>query len=113
VSLECLACQLTAGERELTGGRIFQTEHWVVEHCIGTLGVGTLILKPFRHIVGLADMSDAEGADLGPLMQRATSTIKALTGADQVIRMSVFTRGDGRPSPRTAAATSRRGSGRR
>src|SRR5262249_44990661 len=73
VSLECMACQLTAGERGLAGGRIFQTEHWVVEHCIGTLGVGTLILKPFRHIVGLADMSDAEAADLGPLMQRATS----------------------------------------
>jgi len=84
VPLECMACQLTAGERELAGGRIFQTEHWVVEHCIGTLGVGTLILKPLRHIVGLADMSDAEAADLGPLMKRAPSIIKALTGADQV-----------------------------
>jgi diadenosine tetraphosphate (Ap4A) HIT family hydrolase len=84
VSLDCVACQLTAGERDLSGGRIFQTEHWVLEHCIGTLGVGTLILKPFRHIVGLADMSDAEAADLGPLMQRATSIIKSLTDADQV-----------------------------
>jgi len=84
VSLECMACRLTAGERELAGGRIFQTEHWVVEHCNGTLGVGTLILKPFRHIVGLADMSDAEAAELGPLMQRATGVIKALTNADQV-----------------------------
>jgi diadenosine tetraphosphate (Ap4A) HIT family hydrolase len=79
-----MACQLTAGERELVGGSIFRTDHWVVEHCIGTLGVGTLILKPLRHIVGLADMSDAEAADLGPLMQRATSIIKALTDADQV-----------------------------
>jgi len=55
-----------------------------VEHCIGTLGVGTLILKPLRHIVGLADMSDAEAVELGPLMQRATSVIKGLTDADQV-----------------------------
>jgi diadenosine tetraphosphate (Ap4A) HIT family hydrolase len=84
VSLDCMACQLTAGERDLLGGRIFQTENWVVEHCIGTLGVGTLILKPLRHIVGLADMSDAEAADLGLLMQRATSIIKALTDSDQV-----------------------------
>jgi diadenosine tetraphosphate (Ap4A) HIT family hydrolase len=84
VSLDCMACQLTAGERDLLGGRIFQTEHWVVEHCIGTPGVGTLILKPLRHIVGLADKSDAEAADLGPLMQRATSIIKALTDSDQV-----------------------------
>ena len=84
MSFECMACQLTAGERELVGGSIFRTDHRVVEHCIGTLGVGTLILKPLRHIVGLADMSDAEAADLGPLMQRATSIIKALTDADQV-----------------------------
>jgi diadenosine tetraphosphate (Ap4A) HIT family hydrolase len=84
VSLECMACQLAAGERELIGGCIFRTEYWVVEHCVGTLGVGTLILKPLRHIVGLADMSDAEAADLGPLMQRATSIIRALTDADQV-----------------------------
>jgi diadenosine tetraphosphate (Ap4A) HIT family hydrolase len=84
VSLECMACQLTAGERELAGGRIFQTDHWVVEHCVGTLGVGALILKPLRHIVALADMSDAEAAELGPLMQRASSIIRALTDADQV-----------------------------
>ena len=51
-----MACQLTSGERDLAGGRIFQTEHWVVEHCAGTLGVGTLILKPLRHIVGRAEM---------------------------------------------------------
>jgi diadenosine tetraphosphate (Ap4A) HIT family hydrolase len=79
-----MACQLTAGERELAGGRIFQTDHWVVEHCVGTLGVGALILKPLRHIVALADMSDAEAAELGPLMQRASSIIRALTDADQV-----------------------------
>jgi diadenosine tetraphosphate (Ap4A) HIT family hydrolase len=79
-----MACQLIAGERELVGGRIFQSECWVVEHCIGTLGVGTLILKPLRHIVALADMSEAEAADLGPLIRRATSIIRALTDADQV-----------------------------
>jgi len=69
VSLECMACQLTAGERELAGGRIFQTDHWVVETASGR-SRGALILKPLRHIVALADMSDAEAAELGPLMQR-------------------------------------------
>lgn len=79
-----MACQLTAGERDLAGGRIAESEHWVVEHCIGTLGVGALILKPYRHIIGLDEMSNAEAADLGPLMQRTTAIIKSLTGADQV-----------------------------
>lgn len=84
VSSDCIACQLTAGERHLVGGRISQGEHWVVEHCIGTLGVGTLILKPFRHVVGLHAMSTAEAAELGPMLQRTTSIIRELTGADQV-----------------------------
>ena len=84
MSHECMACQLTASDRGLAGGRIFETDHWVVEHCVGTLGVGTLILKPFRHIVALADLSDAEAAELGPLMKRATSIIEVLTDADQV-----------------------------
>lgn len=84
MSLECMACLLTAGERELPGGRIFRSEHWVVEHCIGTLGVGTLILKPLRHVVSLGDMSNAEAASLGPLLQRTTSIIRTLTDADQI-----------------------------
>ena len=46
---DCLACELIAGERELPGGRVFATDHWVVEHCVGPLGVGTLLVKPFRH----------------------------------------------------------------
>ena len=46
---ECLACRLTAGDEPLPGGRIHATEHWLVEHCIGPLGTGTLIVKPFRH----------------------------------------------------------------
>lgn len=84
MSLECTACQLTAGTRDLPGGRIFRTERWVVEHCIGTLGGGTLALKPFRHITRLAEMSDEEAAELGPLVQQTTSIIEALTDADQV-----------------------------
>lgn len=79
-----MACRLSAGELDLPGGRIFQTDHWVVEHCIGSLGVGTLILKPFRHIVGLADMSNAEAAQLGLLLQRTSSIIRTLTEADQI-----------------------------
>ena len=46
---ECLGCGLTGGKLDLPGGRIYATEHWVVEHCIGPLGVGTLIVKPLRH----------------------------------------------------------------
>ena len=56
----CLACDLAAGRQELPGGRIYQTEHWLVEHCVGPLPVGTLVLKPRRHCLHIWDLKDAE-----------------------------------------------------
>ncbi|MGH2829973.1 MAG: HIT family protein [Actinomycetota bacterium] len=84
MSQECEGCRLTSGASPLPGGRIFQTEHWVVEHCVGTLGIGTLILKPFRHTVRLSDLSVDEAAELGPLITHMTSLVEELTAADQV-----------------------------
>ena len=80
----CLACDLTGGRRDLPGGRIHATAHWVVEHCIGPLGVGTLIVKPMRHCLHVADLTEEEAAELGPLLRRMTATIQELTQADQV-----------------------------
>jgi diadenosine tetraphosphate (Ap4A) HIT family hydrolase len=48
---DCIACALTNGNVDLPVGRIYATAHWVVEHSIGPFGVGTLIVKPFRHCV--------------------------------------------------------------
>ena len=31
----CLACDLTAGRLPLPGGRIHETDYWIVEHCVG------------------------------------------------------------------------------
>lgn len=64
-----MACDLTAWRDELHGGEIGRTDAWVVEHCVGPLGVGTLIIKPVRHCVGLWDSTDDEAADLGPVMR--------------------------------------------
>jgi diadenosine tetraphosphate (Ap4A) HIT family hydrolase len=80
----CEACRLTNGDAPLPGGRVFQTPHWVVEHCIGALGVGTLIVKPFRHRMHVSDLTMEEAAELGPLLQRTTRVIQTLAAADQV-----------------------------
>jgi diadenosine tetraphosphate (Ap4A) HIT family hydrolase len=81
---DCYACRLTAGEEALPGGRIFATRTWVVEHCTGALGVGALIVKPFRHCLHLWDLSADEAAELGPLLQQVSSAVCDLTAADQV-----------------------------
>ena len=81
---ECLACELTAGERELPGGCIRETSHWRAEHCVGPLGVGTLIVKPKRHVLHVADLNDEEAAEVGPLLHQASRVVSELTHADQV-----------------------------
>jgi diadenosine tetraphosphate (Ap4A) HIT family hydrolase len=79
----CLACDLASGRAPLPGGAILHTEGWAVEHCIGPLGVGTLIMKPLRHVIRFADLSPEESAEFGPLLQRIAAAVLAETGADQ------------------------------
>lgn len=79
----CLACDLTAGRQPLPGGIILRADHWTVEHCIGPLGVGTLIVKPLRHVLRFADLTRDEAAEFGTLMQRVSEAVLAETGADQ------------------------------
>jgi diadenosine tetraphosphate (Ap4A) HIT family hydrolase len=79
----CLACDLTAGRRELPGGTILRTEHWAVEHCIGPLGVGTLIVKPLRHVVHFAELAADEIAEFGPLLRRVAEGVLEECQADQ------------------------------
>jgi hypothetical protein len=42
----CLACDLSEGRRPLPGVRLGETPGWIVEHGVGPLGIGTLIVKP-------------------------------------------------------------------
>ena len=80
----CLACDLYAGRRPLPGGLILQTGGWNVSHCVGPLGVGTLIVAPQRHVLHVWELDERESAALGPLLQRTTAVIAALTSPDQV-----------------------------
>src|SRR5688572_9352307 len=84
MTTDCMACELMRGDRDLPGGRIWETEHWVVEHCIGPLGVGTLVVKPLRHCVAVSALTSDESAELGPLLVRASSCVRELCAPDQV-----------------------------
>ncbi|HUS62597.1 MAG TPA: hypothetical protein VMY34_10400 [Acidimicrobiales bacterium] len=80
----CLACELADGRRPLPGGLIWRTEHWLVEHCVGPLGLGSLIVKPERHITALADLTEEEAVELGPLLRRAAAVARGLVDSKQV-----------------------------
>jgi diadenosine tetraphosphate (Ap4A) HIT family hydrolase len=80
----CLSCDLMEGRKPLPGGRIDETEHWVVSHCVGPLGVGTLIVNPKRHVVHVADLDSDEAAELGPLLQRVAAAVAEAFDPHQV-----------------------------
>jgi diadenosine tetraphosphate (Ap4A) HIT family hydrolase len=92
----CVACDLAQGRRPLPGGLIRRAGGWLVEHCVGPLGLGTLIVKPERHLTAVAELSDDEAAQLGPLLRRASQVASQLVEADQVYNC-LWSHAGGRP----------------
>ncbi len=92
----CLACDLAAGREPLPGGVIAETDGWIVEHCVGPLGVGTLIVKPRRHVVHVADLDADEADELGPLLRKAAALVTALVEPEQVY-VCLWSHHGGRP----------------
>lgn len=80
----CLACDLADGRRSLPGGVIHEADGWLVEHCVGPLGVGALVVKPRRHVTQVADLTDAEASPLGQLLVRTTRVVTQLVDPEQV-----------------------------
>jgi diadenosine tetraphosphate (Ap4A) HIT family hydrolase len=80
----CLACDLAEGRRPLPGGVMYETANWLVEHTVGPLGVGTLILKPKRHVTRVSGLTEAEAGELGPLLRRAAAVVDELIQPEQV-----------------------------
>jgi ATP adenylyltransferase len=73
--MNCLACDLIDHPERVPGGRIATLGQWVVEHCVGPLGVGTVVVKPIRHVIHLADLDLTETAELGPVLTRVTRAV--------------------------------------
>jgi diadenosine tetraphosphate (Ap4A) HIT family hydrolase len=80
----CLACDLAEGRIDLPGGRIFETDLWIVEHCVGPLGIGTLVVKPKRHVLHLWELREDESEALGPLLARVAAVVADLTQPEQI-----------------------------
>lgn len=80
----CFSCDLIHGRKEAPGGRILTTDLWLVEHCIGPLPLGTLVLKPRRHVLAFSDLQPAEVAEFGPLLHSLSTAVKIHSNADQV-----------------------------
>lgn len=90
----CLGCDLLAGRLDLPGGVIFERAQWVVNHCVGPLNVGSLVVAPRRHVTAVAELRDAEAAELGPLLRRTSRVVEELCSPEQVY-VCLWSHGEG------------------
>lgn len=60
--------------------RIAADEYWRVAHAIDTALPGWLVLIPRRHVTSIADLTDAEAADLGAWQVRLSRALGTVTG---------------------------------
>ena len=79
----CAACEFVTGT-EPPGGTVLGTAMWVVQHSVGPLGLGTLAVVPVRHVVHVADLTESESLELGPLLRRVSAAVTAVMNPEQV-----------------------------
>lgn len=80
----CIACDLTSGRAALPGGTIARESGWVIEQSVGPLGVGTLIVKPERHVIYEPELIEERAAPMSSVLHRAAGVVTELTNPDQV-----------------------------
>jgi diadenosine tetraphosphate (Ap4A) HIT family hydrolase len=79
----CHTCELTA--RRDAGGAplwdaIVRTPHWDLVHAYDSALEGWLVLILRRHLTAVADLSDGEAAELGPLVRDVSRALHAVVG---------------------------------
>ena len=87
---ECHTCELTArrdkGEAPLWDN-IFRTQYWDLVHSYNTSLPGWLVLVARRHLAAIDEMSAAESAELGVLLQQVSASLKQVTGCQKTYVM--------------------------
>jgi ATP adenylyltransferase len=80
----CLGCDLLAGRRPLPGGVVHQTPNWVVNHAVGPLNVGTLVVAPREHVVAVSELDERAADELGPVLRTTAKVVDELCRPEQV-----------------------------
>ena len=79
----CKGCELVERRRQGKAPLwdcIYRTAHWDVAHAFNTALPGWLVLVLQRHIESLDELTEAEAAELGPLIRRVSLSLKTVVG---------------------------------
>jgi diadenosine tetraphosphate (Ap4A) HIT family hydrolase len=75
------------------GGYIVEGEHFVAEHApLQESSAGTVILEARRHLLDFGEMTPAELAEVGSILNRLIPAIKAATAVQRVYFLAVMER---------------------
>ena len=77
--MSCWVCEL-----EAPGGAIALSDNCIVDVCVGPLNLGTVIVRPRRHVERVGDLNEGEAQELGALLQRASAVVDKLVQPSQV-----------------------------
>ena len=80
----CESCAYTSGERRAPGGRVYENEHWLVEHVGSPWVTGTMVVKTKVHREALWELTPDEAGSLGPTLQVVSRALVAALGAERV-----------------------------
>jgi diadenosine tetraphosphate (Ap4A) HIT family hydrolase len=78
--LSCFSCTQGARSDLPLRERIGEDDHWRVAHASETAVPGWLVLVPRRHVIAIAQLTDAEAAALGVWQVRLSRALHEVTG---------------------------------
>jgi diadenosine tetraphosphate (Ap4A) HIT family hydrolase len=89
----CLGCDVVSGRLPVPGGIVHRTDSWVVNHVVGPMNLGTLVLSPRDHVVAVAQLTIEAADELGPLLRRTAQVVEAILEPEQTY-VSSWAHGD-------------------
>ena len=91
----CYACQSDPAVATVpVEERIHVDEHWRVAHSFNSSLPGWLVVLPRRHVLSVADLSEAEAATFGSLLRQVSRALVEVTGCVKTY-VAVFAEADG------------------
>ena len=93
-AIDCVSCAFEARPDVPPRERVFLGPRWRVAHAFGTALPGWLVVLPRRHVVALDELTQAEAADLGPLLREITSALRRVTGCEKTY-VALFAEAEG------------------
>jgi diadenosine tetraphosphate (Ap4A) HIT family hydrolase len=85
MSGRCLACEMVGGVQQAPGGILFENAHWQVDHINHPVMLkGMLIVRLKRHCETFAEITPAEAASLGGVLQSASAALMAVLHPERI-----------------------------